>query len=71
MGSNNHRGEISQIGDDIFINYALSLPVNEGPASTSGYFWKNPPGIYSYFIVAAKLLYTAFSYDLFQSSLML
>lgn len=53
MGSNNHRGEISQISDDVFINYSLNLP-DEELASTSGYFMKdvgNPPLRYSHFTV--------------------
>lgn len=50
MGANNHRGEISHIGDDLFINYTLELPEEE-LASTSGYFMKGSPFRYSYFTV--------------------
>jgi len=50
MGSNNYRGEISQIIDEVFINYSLELPEDE-LASTSGYFMKGSPHRYSYFTV--------------------
>lgn len=50
MGSNNYRGEISHIADDMFINYTLELP-DEELASTSGYFMKDAPLRYSSFIV--------------------
>ncbi|MFZ4656863.1 MAG: hypothetical protein ACOYNY_07630 [Caldilineaceae bacterium] len=50
MGSNNYRGEISQIADELFINYSLELPEDE-LASTSGYFMKGSPHRYSYFTV--------------------
>jgi hypothetical protein len=50
MGSNNYRGEISQIVDDVFINYTLELP-DEELTSTSGYFMKGSPMRYSYFTV--------------------
>lgn len=49
MGSSPiYRGEISQLADDIFINYSLVLPDVE-LASTSGYFMKELPLRYSYF----------------------
>ncbi|MCE7990079.1 MAG: hypothetical protein DYG89_53725 [Caldilinea sp. CFX5] len=50
MGSPNYRGEISQIIDEVFINYSLELPEEE-LASTSGYFMKGSPLRYSYFTV--------------------
>lgn len=50
MGSTIHRGEISHIGDDLFINYTLELPEQE-QSSTSGYFMKSSPFRYSYFTI--------------------
>jgi len=50
MGSPIYRGEISQIIDEVFINYSLELPEDE-LASTSGYFMKGSPHRYSYFTV--------------------
>lgn len=50
MGSPIYRGEISQIIDDVFINYTLELPDKE-LASTSGYFMKGSPQRYSTFTV--------------------
>jgi hypothetical protein len=50
MGTNSYRGEISQIVDEMFINYSLELPEDE-LASTSGYFMKGSPFRYSYFTV--------------------
>lgn len=51
MGSSPiYRGEISQIVDDVFINYTLELP-DEELASTSGYFMKGLPQRYSTFTV--------------------
>lgn len=51
MGSSpNYRGEISQIADQIFINYSLALPDTD-LASTSGYFMKELPLRYTYFTV--------------------
>lgn len=50
MGTNSYRGEISQIVDEMFINYSLELSEEE-LASTSGYFMKGSPHRYSYFTV--------------------
>jgi hypothetical protein len=50
MTSHIYRGEISHIGEELFINYTLELPEEE-LASTSGYFMKGSPFRYTYFTV--------------------